>query len=418
MDSSSDTIVPITSAHMATPTVAQVPMIPTIVPISVSPREKLEKFNGLNFKRWHQKMLFYLTTLNLTRFLTEEAPKLKEDEHDIQVINAVDAWKHSDFLCRNYVMNVLTDSLYNVYTNKKTTKELWESLDRTYKIEDVRAKKFVVGRFLDYKMVDSKIMASQVQELQVILREIHAKGMMLSETFQVAAIIEKQSPAWKEFKNYLKHKRKEMSIEDLVIKLRIEEDNRGSEKKMAHNPNEAKANFVEHGQSSKFKKGNNKGKGTKLGPKGGVSKKQKFLGKCFNCGKQGHGFSDCRLPKRNKPKEANVIDDISKDVSDIDLMAVIFKVNLVGSNPKEWWIDTGATRHVCFDKKMFSTFEPIETGEKVFLRNSTTLEVKDQGKVVLKMLFGNELTLTNVMYVLEIRKNLVFGSLLNNHRFL
>ena len=35
-------------------------------------------------------MLFYLTTLNLARFLTKEAPKLKEDECNIQVINAVD----------------------------------------------------------------------------------------------------------------------------------------------------------------------------------------------------------------------------------------------------------------------------------------------------------------------------------------
>ena len=101
---------------------------------------------------------------------------------------------------------------------------------------------------------------------------------MLSETFQVAAIIEKLPPAWKDFKNYLKHKRKEMSIEDLVIRLRIEEDNKASEKKMAHNPNEAKAKFLEHGKGSKFKKGNNKGKGTKLGPKGGVFKKQKFIG--------------------------------------------------------------------------------------------------------------------------------------------
>ena len=104
---------------------------------------------------------------------------------------------------------------------------------------------------------------------------------------------------------------------------------------------------MEHGQSSKFKKGNNKGKGTKLGPKGGVSKKQKFLGKCFNCGKQGHKSSDCRLPKRNKPMEANVINDISKDVSDINLMAIIFEVNLVGTNPKEWWIDTGAPIRRC-----------------------------------------------------------------------
>ena len=70
-----------------------------------------------------------------------------------------------------------------------------------------------------------------------------------------------------------------MSIEDLVIRLHIKEDNRGSEKKRTHNPSKAKANFVEHGQSYQFKKPNNKGKGTKLGPKGGVFKKLKFQGK-------------------------------------------------------------------------------------------------------------------------------------------
>ena len=113
-----------------------------------------------------------------------------------------------------------------------------------------------------------------------------------------------------------------------------------------------------------------------LGPKGGVSKKQKFQGKCFNCGNQGHESSNCRLQKSNKPKEANVVDGITKDVSDINLTVVISEVNLVGSNPKEWWIDTGATRHVCSDKKMFSTFEPIETGEKVFMGNSATSNIK------------------------------------------
>ena len=72
-----------------------------------------------------------------------------------------------------------------------------------------------------------------------------------------------------------------------------------------------------------------------MGHKGGISKKQKFLRKCFNCGKQGHKSIDCSLSKRNKPKEANVISNITKDVSDIDLTTMIFKVNLVGSNPKE-----------------------------------------------------------------------------------
>ena len=61
---------------------------------------------------------------------------------------------------------------------------------------------------------------------------------------------------------------------------------------------------------------------------------------------------------------------------DIDLTTIISEVNLVGSNPKEWWIDTGATRHVCLDKKMFSTFELIKIEEKVFMGNSTTLKIK------------------------------------------
>ena len=46
---------------------------------------------------------------------------------------------------------------------------------------------------------------------------------------------------------------------------------------------------------------------------------------------------------------------------------------------------------------MFSTFDPIETGEKVFMGNSTTSEIKGQGNEVLKMTYGKEVTLKNVL---------------------
>ncbi|XP_076908499.1 uncharacterized protein LOC143565397 [Bidens hawaiensis] len=167
-----------------------------------------EKFSGLHFKRWQHKMFFYLTTLNLARFLTESAPLATnaEEETDAQTLSAVDTWKHSEFLCQNYVFNSLINALYNVYSSIKSAKELWESLDKKYKTEDAGTKKFVVARFWNYKMVDSKTVISQVQELQVILHDIFAEGMTLSETFQVAAMIEKLPPSWVEFKNYLKHK--------------------------------------------------------------------------------------------------------------------------------------------------------------------------------------------------------------------
>ena len=55
--------------------------------------------------------------------------------------------------------------------------------------------------------------------------------MSLSEPFQVAAIIKKLPPSWKDFKNYLKHKHKEMNLKDLTVHLRMEEDNRVSKKR-------------------------------------------------------------------------------------------------------------------------------------------------------------------------------------------
>ena len=70
----------------------------------------------------------------------------------------------------------------------------------------------------------------------------------------MAAFIEKLPPSWRDFKNYLKHKRKELSLEDLIVRLRIEEDNRLSEKKVGKNIEVSKANVVEQGSKPNKKR--------------------------------------------------------------------------------------------------------------------------------------------------------------------
>ena len=95
------------------------------------------------------------------------------------------------------------------------------------------------------------------------------------------------------------------------------------------------------------------------------------------------------------------------DVSDMNLSIVVFEVNFISSNTKEWWVDIGATRHVCSYKKMFSSYHSIDNREQLFMGNSSSSKVEGQGKVVLKMASGKELTLNDVLHVLEIRKNLV-----------
>ncbi|XP_019238857.1 PREDICTED: uncharacterized protein LOC109218918 [Nicotiana attenuata] len=311
------------------------PSRPTAPATAMPPAEKPGKFSGVDFKRWQQKMFFYLTTLSLQRFIQEDVPVVPEGTPDNERFLVTEAWKHYDFLCKNYILSGLEDGLYNVYNVMKTSRELWNALEKKYKTEDAGLKKFVAVKFLDFK-IDGKSVITQVQELQVIVHDLLAEGMVKNEAFQVAAFIEKLSPLWKDFKNYLKHKRKEMTLEDLIVRLRIEEDNKAAEKKSRGNSTIMGANIVEEASTSKKRK---KPSGSTNYPS-----KKRFKGNCHNCGKFGHKATEYRTSKKDKKKrQANMIE--KNDEID-DLCAMFSECSLVG-NPREWWIDSGETRHVC-----------------------------------------------------------------------
>nr|GEV18025.1 retrotransposon protein, putative, Ty1-copia subclass [Tanacetum cinerariifolium] len=190
--------------------------------------EKPEKFNGQSFKRWQQKMFFYLTTLNLARFLKETAPQVEPPK----------------------------------------------------------------------------------EGLQILIHEIHAEGMTVSETFQVAVIIEKLPPSW---------------------------------------------------------------------------------GTCYNCDQPGHRTANCKMPKQVNLRQTNMVNDnMDMIVMVSGVITMISEVNLVGSNNSGWWVDTGATRHVCADKSMFYSFRAVDNEEKLYMGNYATSDINGEGDVILKMTFEQQ----------------------------
>ena len=95
------------------------------------------------------------------------------------------------------------------------------------------------------------------------------------------------------------------------------------------------------------------------------------------------------------------------EFSAMDITTMVSKVNVIDSNAKECWIDTGATRHMYHDKGNFHTYKDVENGQKLYMGNDATAEVKGMGEVILKMTSGIELNRKDVLYVPEIRKNLI-----------
>ncbi|PHT34424.1 hypothetical protein CQW23_26224 [Capsicum baccatum] len=81
----------------------------------MAPAEKPKKFTGIDFKRGQQKMFFYLKTLCLQKFTSEDAPEVTEGTSNKEHFMIVEAWKHSDFLSgeeAEWLLNFLEDILY------------------------------------------------------------------------------------------------------------------------------------------------------------------------------------------------------------------------------------------------------------------------------------------------------------------
>ena len=101
--------------------------------------------------------------------------------------------------------SIMSDPLFDVYQNMGSTKELWDALEIKYMAEGASSKKFLVSNFNNYKMVDSRQVMEQYNELLRILGQFTQHGLNMDESIVVSSIIDKLSLAWKEFKRTLKH---------------------------------------------------------------------------------------------------------------------------------------------------------------------------------------------------------------------
>lgn len=103
-------------------------------------------------------------------------------------------------------------------------------------------------------------------------------------------------------------------------------------------------------------------------------------------------------------------------VEDGNFSAMVTEVNLV-SNMTDWWVDSGATKHICCTKGAFSSFTPNSDEECLFMGNASSSKIEGKGTVTLRFTSGNILSLKDVLYVPNIRKNLVSGSILIKKEF-
>lgn len=254
---------------------------------------KLEKFQGVDFRRWQKKMHFLLTTLKVVYVLSTPRPAepsaYAADDEPLEQTRRRNKWDNDDYICRGHILNGMSDSLFDIYQNTESAKQLWNDLESKYIAEDASSKKFLVSDFNNYKMVDSRPVMEQYNEILRILGQFTQHKMSMDECIAVSSIIDKLPPSWKDFKHTLKHQKEELSLVQLGSHIRIEESLRVQEKdKTEEKPDvgQPSVHMVEGNNNNQ----NHKGKDIK----------RKFENQdkplvCWRCQKTGHVKRNCRV---------------------------------------------------------------------------------------------------------------------------
>ena len=76
------------------------PAVPSVFTQGLMPNQ----FDGKGFKTWQKKMLFFLTTLKLDKFIEEDKPLVPYGIDDVHTLVSVDIWVHYDFVCKSYIL--------------------------------------------------------------------------------------------------------------------------------------------------------------------------------------------------------------------------------------------------------------------------------------------------------------------------
>nr|KAJ0212512.1 hypothetical protein LSAT_V11C400170150 [Lactuca sativa] len=138
---------------------------------------------------------------------------------------------------------------------------------------------------------------------------------------------------------------------------------------------------------------------------------------CHVCGEIGHYARESK--DRKSGPVAHAVEQVTDMVASVNLGEIFMIYSLTQEICAQgWFVDTGATMHVCGQWERFRTYRPMPPGMIVVCADSYIAEFQGIGDVRLKFTRGELVTLRDVLHVPTILKGLVSVDKFDNGGFM
>lgn len=378
---------------------------------------RVAMFDGHNFVSWKFRMMTLLEEHDLVECIEveiEDVDELKVEDDDSAVViqqkqKAYAERQKKDKKCKSVIVSRIHDDQLELLHGKSSAKQMWDTLVRIFERKSV-AKRMQLNRELfelrhsggplqDYFVKYDRLIrlfrnaGGKIDDVDVVCRLLLSLG---SEYDAVVTSIESQPE-------------EQITMEFVKCRLLDEEIKRKSmaASDVCGDQNESAA-FSSSGKAAARH----------------ISKpKQKRVWKCFGCQKEGHKIANCPDKAKSEKKTVKSSSAFSAEPSAEPSDGgggVVFLADECKSKPPtpstppinrvQWFVDSGATEHICNDKSLFSKLSLLEKPMKIAVaKNGEWVTAKYVGDVPVVSVVGEkviESTVSRVLFIPEARCNL------------
>lgn len=278
--------------------------------------------------------------------------------------------------------------------NATTAKEIWENLKTIYEDSGLTRKVGLLKTLVTTRLENCASTEDFVDKICCMAQKLNSLGFNVGEEWLGALMLAGLPPQYKPM--IMGIESSGVAIKGATIKTKLLQDVQFNKKEKVMNESES----AFYSKKKNYKNFN----------RNGTNNNNKTT-RCFNCNGYNHIAKYCKNKKQDKSRydEQQACPGREKQNEDDDEVVAWITNDKTSEKNQDWYIDSGATRHMSPTKENFLNFKEVQIRD-VKIGDGSTLKAEVTGDVKIKVLsnYGyRDIILKDCLYVPKLQPNLV-----------